>query len=395
MNEQHIEELLKKLPNVEDHRDPQIIYQNVSLQLKRRHRRHIILPSFATAAILLLSVWLLPSLLDRDQYSTENSSEDKASFQAKEEKQINVHKKEDDKLPTVNENKRESKTVQKDNLDENSYTAVYNKESVEHRILTYPIPDKDKENVVYISVVEPEEKGKTLFEQYVETMDQLDEEKWGLSDYYPIDGELSLDEENKVLQVSLPGDHPYGNGSATEMMFFQVINDTANLFGAKKAELFTDGQPGAFFGNSGDLDEIPVESEGNHAYYFYKPKGIEVQRPFLVASEETYEDISTALEAMKQSPDQGDLDPSIPNEFIIHKVQSEDPRVLVIQLDDHAQLESNNSMIHSIEAILLTAKDFNYDQVRIENANIDQVGKFHFNENWDVPIAPNKVNIDK
>lgn len=394
MKEQHIEELLKKLPDVKDHRDPQLIYQNVSLRLKNRKRLYFVVPSFATATILLLSIWFLPSIMGENYYSTEKSSEDKASYHTEEEKEITINK-ENDELLTTNAEQEESNSVQADQKDDYLYTAVYETEVKEKRILTYPIPDINREHVIYVTVVEPEEQGKTLFEQYLETMDQLDEEKWGLSDFYPLNGELTFDEENKILQVNLLSDHPYGNGSASEMMFFQVINETANLFGATKTLLYTDGEPGAFFGNSGELEEIPVERERNHAYYLYHPEGKEMYKPFLVASEQTYDDIYSALEAMKQSPEKSLLEPSIPEEFIIQKVSYEDPNVLVIHLDESAQLTTSDDMIHSIEAILLTAKEFDYDKVRIENANIDQVGRFHFNENWNVPIAPNKISLEQ
>ncbi|MGZ4161397.1 MAG: negative regulator of sigma-X activity, partial [Neobacillus sp.] len=82
------------------------------------------------------------------------------------------------------------------------------------------------------------------------------------------------------------------------------------------------------------------------------------------------------------------LSPSIriKNAAIIHDT-------LFITIDKNVNMKDNPNMIYSIEALLLTAKEFGVNMVKVENSPINQVGRFDLTKKIKVPVAPNLRNI--
>jgi len=63
---------------------------------------------------------------------------------------------------------------------------------------------------------------------------------------------------------------------------------------------------------------------------------------------------------------------------------------LTLTFSKDSKINNDQSTIYTIEAILLTAKEFDYQAVKLENANIDKIGRFNLNEALRVPVAANK-----
>lgn len=392
MSEQQLEELLRSLPKIQDHRDPQDIYQNVSAKLRRRKNKTWVLPSVATAAALLLFVFIAPNIMDW-QHSSEEPMEKSSTSESEDNKVKNREQQTDQ----TGENRH---TEEKSSEDQNGpkaleaeelYTAVYDSEGSGKNVMTYYIPDQNAQNMVPVSVVVPAEKNKNRFQQYVDLMPKLQEEKWGLSEYYPLKAEFTFDESSGVLNVDLPSENMYEDGSASELSLTEVLTKNAAALGIKKITLSTDGNPGVNFGNQGPLTELPIEEARNHAYFFYYPTD-KAKKPYLVPSTDPLENIKEAIEVMKNDIETYGLKASIPKEMKIDAVTASG-RLLVIRLHDVTELSDDVKIIPSIEAILLTAKDFDYETVKIETEDPIQFGKFTFNEEWKVPSAPNEVSL--
>lgn len=395
-NEKQLEELLRKMPKIEDHRDPREIYQNISLKMNKRKQKSWVIPSIATAAAILLFVVLSPNLMswnDRAEQSTDQNSStevaDKMEMaKVEENKTAVVEDAEDQKesSQTENEESVSSLTV------EDTYTALYKEDVNNENVLTFTIPDVQAQNVVPISIMAPKAEGIAKIDQLKETMANLREEEWGLSDYYPLNADLSLDEKANVLNVNVPSGHYYGDGSASENAFTSILKETAVNLGVKNVALFTDNNPGIEMGNRGTIKNLELTKDSNRGYYFYYPNE-SIKKPFLVPYQEPYSDIETALNAMKENIDTHSLQPSIPSDVNIDETLSSGEEVLILKLNENSNITDDPSMIYTIEAILLTAKDFNFDKVKIEFTKLEHVGKFAFNEELDVPVAPNKMAL--
>lgn len=402
-SDKQLEDLLRSMPKIEDNRNPREIYQNVALNLNKKKQRSWIVPSVATAAAILIFVILTPNFMSWSN-SAEESMDKSTASKSTEQVQVKDEGNERALVDSSEENDEIEENVEIEKKDseeemkmasfevEESYTAVYNSDIINENVFTFAIPDTIGQNIVPVSLVVSKEEGKTAIEQLQGTMLNLQEEEWGLSDYYPLNAVMSLDENTSTLNVNVPTDHIYRDGSTSELAFKEMLKITANTLGLEKVSLYTDSQPGIVFGNQGNMTDLDVADDGNHAYYFYYPKE-DTQRPFLVPYSETFNDIEAALDAMKDSIATHGLKASIPEDFNINEVTSSGEQVLTLQLDESSTLVNEPSMIYTIEAILLTAKDFEYEKVKIEYNKIDAVGKFPLNQELDVPVAPNKMEL--
>lgn len=399
-SEEQLEKLLMNLPKIKDHRNPQDIYQNISIKMKKRKNKSWILPSIATAAAMLIFVVLAPNIMNWND-STEEASDQNAAIESQQKMQVQETEKGPETASAENntmmilENEEEKRDIGPNKMNfQSSYTALYEANYASENVFTFAVPDAMAQNIVPVSVVVPKEDGKTTLEQLEETMAELKEKEWNLSDYYPLNANLELNKEGTVLNVDVPAQHFYGDGSASEIAFRNALSETAKMLGVDKVTLSTEGIPGIEFGNMGNLDEMKIEELGKHAYFFYYPKQSD-DKPYIVPYSESFKSVETALNAMKENIDTHGLTASIPSEFRINEITSPDGKLLVIRLDDNSKLIDNTSLIHTIEAILLTAKDFDYEKVKIENSPLAQAGMFVFNEEWELPIAPNLKTIEE
>ncbi|PAE22028.1 GerMN domain-containing protein [Robertmurraya siralis] len=401
-SDEQLEKLLREMPKIEDNRDPRDIYQNISLRLSKKKQRSWIIPSVATAAVVLIIAVLSPNLLGENSSSEQSAESGNATEQA-ERSEMNIIKdegagiayenavEENQDTPTSDDAAEERVTSSTIDLNQ-EYTAVYAEDvdGAEENALTFAIPDEQNQIIVPITVLIQKEKGKSLFEQYTETMAKLHEKEWGLAETFPLKNvELSVINDN-ILKVNVPSGQTY-QGSANEIAFTSVIKKTAKSLGLKGIELYTDNQPGIELGNEGELSGLDLSDDGNYAYYFYY-SNVNPEVPYLVPYGESFTNIESALNAMKENVDTHQLSASIPQDIDIEEIHGE-KGMLTLQLNEESDMTSTRTILQTIEAILLTAKEFNYNKVKIEYSKLDKIGKFVFNEEMNVPIAPNKREL--
>ncbi|MEC1521534.1 GerMN domain-containing protein [Neobacillus niacini] len=382
-SDKQLEELLRQMPKIHDHRNPRDIYQNLSI--KKRKRSAWIIPGIATAAALLLFFLLVPTMFDRTEYSLDRAVQEKVSKE--EQKSLSQ---EDSSTLKEDSTKNEtgiSGTEQKMLMTSSDKTALYDDELGNGTVLTYWIPDSQAQILVPVSTVVQLDQNKNWLTAFIETMGLLKEEEWGLSDYYPLNATLTLDTTNNTVMVDVPINHKYGEGSASETKFIDSLKkNISSNSQVNKIMLTTNGQPGIEFGNFGEIKEIQVESEGKHAYFFYTPDGMETT--YLVPTTDSYQNINAAFEAMKTEPLEMGLTASVVPSFSFKDIEIKENK-LIITIDENAVMENNLENVYSLEAILLTAKGFGIDTVRLLNAPINSLGPFDLTKDIKVPLAPN------
>lgn len=384
-SDKQLEELLRQMPKIHDHRNPRDIYQNLSI--KKRKRSAWILPSIATVAALLLFFLLVPKMMDRTEYSLDSADQENSS----KEEQISLSR-EDSSILMKKEDSTENETgisgaEPKMLMTGTNKTALYDDDVGDGTVFTYWIPDSQAQILVPVSTVVQLENNKNWLTTFIETMGLLKEEEWGLSDYYPLNATLTLDNTNNTVIVDVPNDHKYGEGSTSETNFINLLKkNIASNSQVNKIMLTTNGQPGVEFGNFGEMEEIEVKLEGKHAYFFYTPDGMETT--YLVPSTDRYQDINAAFEAMKTDQPELGLASSLVPSFSFKDVTIQENK-LIITMDENAAMENNLVNVYSYEAILLTAKNFGIDTVKIFNPPIKLLGPFDLTKEMKVPLAPN------
>ncbi|CEG27694.1 GerMN domain-containing protein [Bacillus sp. B-jedd] len=209
---------------------------------------------------------------------------------------------------------------------------------------------------------------------------------------FPSTAKLSL-EGNDTLVVNVPADHHFGEGSAGETNFLNSIKqNVSSNSNVNKIKFKTAGEPGIMLGNTGELTEEPVIKLEHRAYMLVFQKGNEV--PYMVPSTKQFDKIEDALAAMKNGIEDENLLPSLEPSFALGKIE-EKGGVLHLSLAADAELKNDIPTLYSFEAILLTAKEFGFKAVKLENALIDKLGPFDLKNEINVPNGPNKKEIAK
>jgi hypothetical protein len=388
-SDKQIEELLREMPRIKDHRDPRDIYQNLSF--KKRKRPAWIIPGLAAAAALFLFFLLVPKLFDGTQYSLDSAKQEESSREEKisisEDNSSLSMEKEDSAQSEKGISGAEPKMLMADS----NKNAVYEEDAGTGTVFTYWIPDPQIQILVPVSILVTPNSNKDWLTNFTESMELLNEEEWGLTDYYPINAKFELDNNNTVI-VDVPNDHKYGQGSASETMFIDSLKkNIATNSQVNKIVFTTNGQPGIELGNYGVIEEIEVEPEGKHAYFFYTPDGLDTT--YLVPSTDTYPDINAAFEAMKTDQQVQGLTASLVAGFPLKEVSIEGNK-LIITMDENTTMENNQATVYSYEAILLTAKEFGIETITILNAPIKLLGPFDLSKEMKVPVAPNHHPIE-
>lgn len=405
LSDKQLEEILGQMPKIKDHRDPRDIYQNIAHRVEKRKMPTWTIPSAALAAVLFLAFILSPGLMDWNQ-SADKSIDSKSSTESNMATDMDTGQNDEvkdstnqaeDKLkmdiPTENDNKDNefmAKAV------ENPYAglnALYEEElaNQESEVLTYAIPDPNVQVLVPVTTVVPKEEGKPWIDSFTETMPKLKEEEWGLSEFYPVDASFSYDEETKSLNMDMKTDHPYQHGSVSSTMLIDAMSQNLSGQGIEKMTFTTEQKPGVDFGNYGILKDAPISttSKEMRAYMFYQHDGSE--QPLLVPTQEQFDSFILALEKMRGNIEELNLTASVPNEFQATTIEENEGGIKII-LDNSKSL--NNEFLPNLEAILMTAKEFGYASVKLENAGTNQLGPFNLADPIPVPVAPNKKIVE-
>lgn len=379
-SDHELEQLLQQMPKVKDHRDPRDIYQSLSLKAKKRKAQAWIVPSIASLAAVLLLFILAPQVWQGISQDSATKQETNEAF----DNSNNMAKiATDDSTNTGLADKKQEMSL----LATATETAVYEEELMEQQVITYIVPDQNAQLLVPVSVLVPKE-NKTWVELYQSQAEKLTENQWGLSDYFPLNATLSMENE-QTLNVDVPADHQYGNGSANETLFIGILEETMSRHqNLQKITFSTNGNPGIMLGNSGELSELNKPGTKKRSYYLFNPNN--QNSPFIVPGVDVSSDIGTALEAMRVGNDIYGLKPSIPAEFI-YKINESSDEQLILDISGNTQLTVEPKYVYCIEAILLTAKEFGYKTVKFENSPVPSIGRFNLENEIKVPVAPNKV----
>ncbi|WP_174734050.1 negative regulator of sigma-X activity [Mesobacillus harenae] len=395
LSDKQLEEMLRQMPKIKDQRDPRDIYQNIASKVEKKKRAVWLFPGLAASAAALLFIILAPTLLDWNFSMQESSEQNSSAYDTSENDQsANTILADTDKADSASMFEAAGQEEEITSLAEAKeanlgVTAVYEEDLNGSQVLTYAIPDPNALVTIPVSVVVPEDKTKSDFDQYKDTMDSLREEEWGLADFYPLNAELSFDPSIKTVKADLPKDHQYGIGSANEIMFFSAMEKTFENLNVEKINLYTDGNDGAIFGNFGEIKEISIKDPGNQAYFFYYLPDSSV--PYLVPFTENFKTIDAAYDQMTKDHETSGLRASIPAGIKVHELSGVEGATLQITLKEGTELTEN--MLHSFEAMLLTAKSFGFQAVKVVGAETDTLGPFNLNEEIKLPIAPNKREI--
>lgn len=383
-----IEAVLKKLPEVKDHRSAQMIYMGIKeskdLQGRKRHRFRYVFVS--AVAIIIFAIISSTFLLNEQRSSEEQYS---TSGNAKEEyKEMNVQ---DDSMNDATSNTgniEESGTVAA--VQASEAKQLYPSDIGNDHYFTLAVPSFDVQYFVPLTVKFEMKTIEPNMNILKEVEGMLNEAAYGLADYFPLNAQFSYSEEAKAVIVDVPSENEY---IYTDRVFLEILQETFAYQDIDKIIFKTDGQNGIEFSHMGILEEDEVVHHRQRAIYLYQ---FNEQSPQLfVSSINTYDHISRAFEAMQQGDDPANeaISTTIPSSIKFEKIEENGQR-LIVTFSSDSVLENNKQYEIAIEAMLLTAREFDFQSVLFQNGNIDAIGPFNLNGELEVPIAPNLIEIN-
>ena len=97
-----------------------------------------------------------------------------------------------------------------------------------HEIVTLSIPDEHSQNIIPVSFLVEKVGDRTWIDYYNEIMDLVNERTLNLSDYYPYDGKLDID-ENGTVELYLYSSHQYNKEARKKRFSLKALNNSPNM----------------------------------------------------------------------------------------------------------------------------------------------------------------------
>lgn len=391
-NEEDIKQLLRSLPPITDNRDQNEVYSKVLKSMNEgktnrlKGKKKNFIPKLVTVIGLFLVIIIAGKLFNPNNINEETNSKmematEKAGQLGREE------------LPKDNLKERfssiQDRDVDKSKKEEGkNENAVYSDDLKEDSFLvTIGIPDEQALNVIPVSIIAKKESGKNWVDQVNDVFSQINEEKLGLFDYLPYQGNFTNKEEDS-LNLNLEDNHQYNADSTSEMNFFTSLS-YLKYQGINKVSFSVAGTPGVHFAHHGEkVYELPLNENLQCGFLYYETKG----HIFLTPTPSRFSSIEEALINMQEGNERYHLKPTIPA-TLAYSVSVENHDQLIFKFTKKLKLVDNETNIRMIESILLTAKEFGFNKVEFQNVGNAKIGSFDLRKAIEVPVAPNLIDL--
>jgi len=385
---------LRKLPKVKDRTDKEELYEQIQAKINRTsktresktYQKKMISVFSAILAVVIILI-MIPSFVDDTMLRTSKSnvSDDDKSFEtAMDTQEISIN---------AEENSIESSGNHADDAESNesvtydfSNSYIVNNINSSQTIVHGAIVEEQLQYVIPITFITENEAD--LSTLYNELNNYLVENNLGALNELFKDVTFNIDLEQKQVVLKFPEHYSLGEGSTRANVFSEMLSAMFYPYGIEKVvfQNHTEVDLGAL----GEVAEMEILDPPRANYKLYRNP--ELDRAFLTPiMQEQSHPIADALDDMKNADEFYHLSQTIPNEvnFTVESVEKE----LLIRFTEGAILENNDIYITMIEAILMTAKNYQYESVTFENFNIEQSGPYNLSESLEVPQAINPITI--
>lgn len=374
--DQQLIDKLKQLPKVEDHRDKDALFQQISSNLnKNKPRKNFkFAPVFSTLIVVLLIFIIVPVLINLGISETSlNDSADSNSAMEKSGMEMYSTEQSNDKAVSEHDVQLKDSGIESyvlQNIDEDS-TIIYG-----------AVTDEQLQSVIPVTIVIPEIVDLNTY--YNQLNHYLEETDWGVNQYLFKDVHFDLDLSKHEVLMEVPDEFSIGDGSANAHIFNEILTTMFRPYQIDKVVFDEEIDLGSF----GNILESPIQKQAKESYKVFQAD--EHQRKFLVPIK-TEDDatIEEAFEEMKKDQDTFNIYSTIP-ENVSFSLSTSDQQ-LFITFEDDEIIEDKQAAIIMIEAILMTAKSFGYELVTLNKLPTDHIGPYDLSDSIEVPKAVNPI----
>ncbi|MGN1386823.1 MAG: hypothetical protein ACI4XS_09490, partial [Bacillus sp. (in: firmicutes)] len=350
-----IEAVLKKLPKIQDQRSIQTILIELNeaeeLRSKKRNRYRYVLVS--TMAVLLFSV-ITSTIFLNDEFNSEQ--------------QLSVSRNADEAKESLRDDAASEPPEILENTEATAFrindaTLLFADELEGDYYMTLAAPTKDVQYFVPFTIKLAESAFELDSQELEGIRNTLNVSAYGLADYFPLNAQFEYVQEQNAVVVNIPTE---SIALYADRLFLDVLQETFTYQEIDTLVFKTNGQNGINFPHLGFLEEQKIIHHRQRAVYVYQ---FDDQSPQLfVSSIYEYDDISVALEAMRHGEDPVNefIHTAIPESVQFEEIEPENEQ-LIITFSSDTILENTQQYEIAISAILLAARDFNYQTVRFQN----------------------------
>ncbi|MED4017252.1 GerMN domain-containing protein [Sutcliffiella cohnii] len=405
-DDEQMEKLFNQLPKMTDERSAEEIYANIQHKVETSSKRRINwMPSVALIAAILLFAIISPFMFQKMD-SVNNSA-----FDAPKDRGGSMEMYGDDSSADIAvEEESFNITEYKESNENESFDIQTTSDFPNYVVTTVSQPDEyvitlavsaelegtDDPLTLPISFV-VQRNNRTYIEAFNELRQQLenliDLPSYGLmntmlNDNITFSQGSATDGNDRVIMEMNAGHRAY---SSTQMnAFFQEVQETFRWHNFTEVEYLNEGKAGVEIGN--DVKEFDLIDTFKRVAYFKFQRNDDVSKSLLVASKEEFQSMQEAVEAMSQIPNINYVFPSIPASMRVDQVITNDEEMVTISFDNSLALENTEEHSTALQALMLTARDFGFEQIQFNYPNADMIGSIRLNVPLSVPLAANPMN---
>ncbi|MGG4265264.1 hypothetical protein [Peribacillus simplex] len=394
--ENEIEDMLRELPKLKDDRTKAEVFARIYDKKRKKHWMPLIA---GVASLFLLVVFASSLIIGKKGTTSQEEIGGNGKLSISENKESTEHERhgiKEDKQDNQEFLGNKVEIESKDNVLETEplkgekektfVHAIYQDDLKNASIITLGVPDVQKNFIVPLSIKLKNNDEANTLNRLVHQMSDIDEEQYGLFDYFPLDIKISQGNDMTTAHIDFQENSRLLDD---DTLFLHSMEETLSYNNIEKMTFSTGGKQGAMFAHAGFLKEADIPHQKKRTYLLYQRD--ESSPRFLVPSNLDYQDFEEALQAGKGKSDIEGISPAIPDDLNWESIRSKGDLV-IIKLSDQAAIKNSKESLQALEAILFIAKDFGFEKVKFENAPIEEVGQLNLTENIVVPKAPNQVN---
>ncbi|MFC4557419.1 hypothetical protein ACFO3D_04255 [Virgibacillus kekensis] len=389
--DQQVKDLLQQMPKVEDSMDKDVLYQNISSELRelekpKKSNKVIWIPIGSAVVAVLLMILVLPPLFQNAMFesSNENSSSDALMDESATMEKFGAEGESGSELNTdeQNENNGNQESMPEVSLlDRKAPSNVVYQADDDSQIIHGALADTQGQYVIPFSVIAPAD---VRMEDYYNQLGKyLSEKQWGLNSFILEGAKFQLKQDENQVNITLPDNFDVLDGSTGPNLLEDTLTTMFTPYQINRVVFDREVN----LGQIGKVEKLPLmptkaiykkyqKSDSNQAFLVRIPVGDNVN-------------FSSALSKMKENEEVFHVAGVIPTDLNI-TVQREGP-LLRLQFSNPENLKKSGETVFMLDAIMMTAKSFGYQQVEFVNPPMDTVGPYNLREPIDVPLGANPI----
>ncbi|MBY6038302.1 hypothetical protein KUV80_16770 [Fictibacillus nanhaiensis] len=369
-NDEKIEQHLKNLPPIKDKRSKQELYLNIQANVDKNKKVNKIpvwgLPALATACALVLFGVFVPDLMPKEM------QENKVAIDVdKESKGMDAASTASDESVSLKAENKVVPAAYHSPIQESSLDSI----GIDQDWVTVGYLDEQAQLVVPVSFVTETDHYVNKVNEQIKKFDPL---AAGLSGS-PLQRATITEEEETVI-IDWPAGSIY---ESEEPLLKNLIALTFSNENQKdRVEFRTNGKAGYDFSNYGVVKDWDLKVPGAPHYRF----DTESTDVFIVSlfstgrkASDLPKELDDALDVMDEEQERG-LKPFLPKDLQLEVKKTGEHSVEITFPDSFKLSAENFEDLMMIDAILLTAKSYDFNSVKFTNTGLDSIGPYQLNE---------------